>query len=160
MKKEKPEKIFFLRNPTDRDRAVLAISRITPAADKPYKIRITPDEEERSDKQNRLSFMWYKILGETFSSKEEERARCKLDYGIPILRLDEDFNNFYKYAIDDLVREAQLAAMDFIAVTSLMSVKEFAEYLNTVDQTSAANGCVLPHPSDLYNEALMREINV
>ena len=157
MKKEKPEKMFFLRSIADRDKAVLAISRLRPTADKPYKVRVSLDEESRSDKQNRLSFMWYKILGETFSSKEEERARCKLDYAIPILRRDEDFNNFYKYAIDDLVREAQLAAMDFIAVTSLMSVKEFAEYLTTVDQTSAANGCVLPHPSDLYHEALMLE---
>ena len=116
-------------------------------------------KKDRSLAQNNLSFRWYKELGKlTGHGSNYERARCKLHYGVPILRAeDSDFNAFYVGALINLTYEQKLKAMEYVPVTSLMKTKPFAEYLNTVDQESAKEGRVLSHPEDLYHEALMNQ---
>ena len=82
---------------------------------------------------------------------------CKLRFGVPIVREDEDFNRRYTLTMSHLTYTQQLDAMAIIPVTSLMKVRPFAEYLTTVDMESAGIGIVLPRPEDLYWDALMLE---
>ena len=159
MTEKKQSKTFYINNDLDRSKAMTVISKLSLEGENHYSMKISTDNESRSDKQNRLSFMWYQILGSlTGHGKKHERATCKLHYGIPILRRDDaEFNVFYKQALINLTYEQKLQAMEYLPVTSLMSVKQFAEYLNTVDQESATKGHILPHPEDIYYEALIKE---
>ena len=159
MAEKKQSKTFYINNDFDRSKAMTVISKLNLEGKNHYSMKISTDNESRSDKQNRLSFKWYQLLGAiTGHGKDYERHTCKLHYGIPILRRDDaDFNRHYKVSLLNLTYEQKLEAMEYLPVTSLMSVKQFAEYLNTVDMESANKGHALPHPEDLYYEALMKE---
>ncbi len=142
------------------------LSEAKPSKDDPITMTLATEDESRSLKQNRLSFMWYKIRGVLTGHGEiHERQLCKLRYGCPVMRrVDDDgyyvhpeFDGFCRLSIDRLPYEHQMAAMDFVPVTRLMNVKEFAEYLTTIDDESALQGMVLPRPEDLYWAALMKE---
>lgn len=148
-----------LRSTMDVAQVMTWMSSLHPTADAPITMTIAEHDEDRSLKQNRLSFMWYMIRGgATGHGKEYERSLCKLLYGVPILRRDDaDFNSFWMRMVGTLPYETQLDAMEYIPVTSLMKVKQFAEYLTTIDNESAAIGIVLPRPEDLYWDALMQE---
>ena len=154
------EKFFYVRNPAELSRVVASISKLAPTKEKPYTIKVSIDDETRNNKQNRLSFFWYRFLGnETGHGEEFERHTCKLNYGVPLLLGDTNFNAFYTSALKPLSYEQQLMAMDYVPVTSLMTVKEFAQYLTTIDQESANKGIVLPRPEDLYWEALCKSVS-
>jgi len=155
---KEPSKVFHMENERDLKIVVEIIGGLKPTEKKPWVVTLAQDDESRSLKQNRLSFMWYNFLGkETGTGMHDSRAGCKLDYGVPILRVDKDFNKFYDAALAPLNYEQRLDAMEFIPVTSLMKVKQFAEYLEEIDKHSAARGIVLPRPDDLYWNALMKE---
>lgn len=159
MATDKPEKFFYVHNAAELHRAVTAISKVKPTNDKPYCIKVSLDDESRSNKQNRLSFLWYRTLGKATGHGEEyERRRCKLSFGIPIMLEDIDFNAFYATAIMSLPYEQQLIAMDFVPVTSLMTMRQFAHYLDEMDRSSANQGIMLPKPEDLYWDALMKAV--
>ena len=150
-------KTFYLRNVAEVARAASAISKLIPTKEKPYTVKVSIDDESRNNKQNRLSFLWYRFRGEATGHGDKfERHLCKLTYGVPIMLEDAEFNAFYAEAILPLPYENQLAAMEFIPVTRLMKVREFARYLGIVDQQSADEGIILPRPEDLYWEALMK----
>ena len=155
---KEPSKVFHLQHPRDVRIVTEIIGGLRPTEKKPWVVTISHDDESRSLKQNRLSFMWYKYLGkETGNGLEYERAYCKLTHGVPLLREDKDFNEFYCTALAPLDYDRRLDAMEFVPVTSLMKVKQFAEYLSMIEKVSAARGIVLPTPEDLYWNALMRE---
>lgn len=151
----------YIRNDMERAKVMQIISKLELSADQPYAVTIKIADESRSDKQNRLAFSWYQIMGAmTGHGKEYERAYCKWTYGIPILRRDdEEFNRFYSQALQRLTYEQQLKAMEYLPVTSLMGVRQFAEYLTTVDNEAGARGIRLPRPDDSYYEALMIEMS-
>jgi hypothetical protein len=115
-------------------------------------------ELSRSDKQNKLAFRWYGELDKhTKNGIEYERARCKLHYGIPILREeDDDFRQMYDSTFKLMPYEAKLQVIEKmdVPVTRLMTVKQMGRYLDTVDVNSALNGHPLTHPDDLYWESL------
>jgi len=150
-------KTFYLRTVADAKRIAVAVSKLEPTKEKPYTVKISIDDESRSNKQNRLSFLWFRVLGDATGHGEKfERHVCKLTYGVPILLEDAEFNAFFAEAIAPMAYEQQLSAMEYVPVTRLMKVKEFAQYLNIIDQESANKGIILPQPSDLYWEALMK----
>lgn len=74
----------------------------------------------------------------------EVRRECKLRYGVPILRAyDDDFRKFYDTHIKkNLTYEEKLTAMDFLPVTSRMSVGQATEYIETVQREYAGRGVV------------------
>jgi len=157
-KSKEPDEIFYLKSHPDKQTLIERLKRIAPSEQHPWTVRISEDDESRSLKQNRLSFMWYRLRGEaTGHGKDYERGLCKLIYGIPILRERKEFNEFYEAALDNLDYRQKLDSMEFVPVTSLMTTREFAVYLTIVDQESASIGIVLPRPEDLYWAALMKE---
>lgn len=154
-------KTFHLKNVAHAAQVARAISKLEPTKEKPYTVKVSIDDESRSHKQNRLSFLWYKARGDSTGHGEKfERHVCKLTYGVPILLDDADFNAFYAEAIQPMPYEKRLAAMEYLPVTSLMSVKQFAHYLDLMDMDSANQGIILPQPSDLYWDALMKAAEV
>ena len=156
---DKEKTVFSIHDASDVAQVMVHLSTLEPTKEHPYTVTIAFEDEARSVKQNRLAFLWYRIIGSmTGHGKEHERQYCKLHHGCPILiEEDSDFAQFYGQAIDPLTYELKLASMDYVPVTRLMKVRQFSEYLQAIDDDSAARGIALPHPEDLYWDALMKE---
>jgi len=107
---------------------------ITAAYEKDKYLRVKIDSGKRTLSQNALKAVWYKDIADfrgDVTAKDVERE-CKLNYGVPILRRDAATNWIYEQSIDKLPHEKKLVIMDRFAVTSIMSVKEKKEYLNSM----------------------------
>lgn len=120
---------------------------------RPFTVEIT-DGRNRSTEQNKLAFKWYgEIADQTGEDREDVRARCKLEIGVPILRAaNEKFRDTYDKSIRPLPYEAKLAAirdMD-IPVTRLMKVPQMSEYMDLVFRRHAESGIELTIPPDRY----------
>lgn len=120
---------------------------------RPFTVDIT-DGRDRSSEQNRLAFKWYaEIAEQTGEDKEDVRARCKLEIGVPILReASEQFRKTYDRLIRPLDYDDKLAAirdMD-LPVTRLMKVSEMSEYMDLVFRRHSEFGIVLTVPPDRF----------
>ena len=104
---------------------------------------------DRSLDQNALQFMWANEAAQqrgdcTF---EEVRSEWKLRFGVPILRRDaDDFRAFYDASLKHRPYDEKLRAMAYVPVSSLMSVKQMREYLDTIQREAAENGIRLTDP--------------
>ena len=112
----------------------------------------------RTKAQNKLSYLWYAAIGvQTSNDSEYERARNKLEHGIPILRRDDDeAREVYDESLKGLSYEKKIKLIRKfqIPVTSLFNVKQFTEYLDIVDRECSTNNIQLPYPSDVYERAM------
>ncbi|WP_461521549.1 hypothetical protein [Porticoccus sp.] len=116
------------------------------------------EKQDRSEAQNRLSFLWYRVIGEQTGETEVRiRRECKLKIGVPLLA--ENHSQF-KYVWETLERahsyEVQLEIMDWLPVTSLFTTKQMYVYLDQMDKTYTMQGVALPYPDDLYQAAMGR----
>lgn len=132
---------------SDIERAVSLLR----AQDTPFTISITPGKR-RSIYQNRLQRKWMKEAADQLRDESAEgyRAYCKLHFGVPILRSEnEDFCRAYDQWIRPLSYEAKLAYMsvplDF-PVTRLMTVKQKKQYLADVEVYLRGLGVKLTDP--------------
>ena len=131
---------YRLINHDVAERAISEIRGILP--DGNTLVIVKTDEMDRSAKQNALSHVWYGDIAKASGDGiEEERNFCKLVYGVPILlhgvgnkKAADEFMDFYRVAINPLCYEDKLKAMRYTPVTSLMSVKQFAEYLTILQR--------------------------
>lgn len=127
-------------------------------------IREYVPETNRSAAQNRLAFKWYEEAANQLKdgSKQEKRAYCKLHIGVGILKagtskICEQFRAQYDLVIKPLSYEDKLRAMvpPFdLPVTSLMTVKQFSEYLDEVWHHFTRLGVSLTQPPDIYELAM------
>lgn len=120
---------------------------------RPFTVDIT-DGRDRSAEQNRLAFKWYgEISDQTGEDREDVRARCKLEIGVPIMREASDkFRATYDRLIRPLPYEDKLAAirdMD-VPVTRLMNVGQMSEFMYIVFRRHADVGIVLTVPPDRF----------
>lgn len=124
------------------------------------KISYSEDKETRSDKQNRLSWIWYReIADERGTTPEEQHRHCKLNYGCPILCAeDEDFAKAFRLLEENLSYNELLAYMKYLPVTRIMTQSQMAQYLTDIDRDVGYDGIELTHPVDLYIDALMTEL--
>jgi len=119
----------------------------------PFAMRVTKDSK-RSIEQNRLQFLWVKEASEQLQdhTPEQYRAYCKLHYGVPILRNDDDqFRTLYDEMIRPLSYENKLKLMSppiDLPITSQMTVKQLTQYLNEVHAHFSSLGVVLTDPED------------
>lgn len=112
---------------------------------------ITKDGDKRSNPQNRLQRKWCKEAAEQGDQTEEEyRAFCKLHFGVPILREDDDFCEIYDKHIKPLPYETKLAYMaeplDF-PVSRNMQVPQMRRYLDAIYQHFTGLGFQLTDPN-------------
>lgn len=95
------------------------------------------DSKPRSLSQNALAAVWYEQLArERGETPESAKAECKLRFGVPILRAqEEDFRVMYDSAIKHTMSyEQKLAVMRFLPVTSLMNTTQLSQYLQDVQR--------------------------
>lgn len=120
---------------------------------RPFTVDVT-DGRDRSAEQNRLSHKWYKEISEqSGEDREEVRARCKLEIGVPILREGSDA---FRKTYDRLIRPLDYAdKLDLIRdtdmpVTRLMNVEQMSRYMDEVFRRHAEFGIELTIPPDRY----------
>ena len=119
----------------------------------PFTVDIT-EGRDRSTEQNNLSHKWYgEIAEQTGEDREEVRARCKLELGVPILRRDKPkFREVYNQTLLHLSYDQKLDFVRYteMSVTSLMNVGQMTEYLDLVFRLHAEQGIELTIPPDKY----------
>lgn len=107
---------------------------------------------KRSLDQNRLQRAWLGELAEQGDmSAEEYRAFCKLHFGVPILRHENDkFRQAYDTKVKWRAYEEKLGFMaepfDF-PVTRLMTVKQHKKYLDAIYVYFTGRGFLLSDPN-------------
>ncbi|RWL14836.1 MAG: hypothetical protein EOR57_31315 [Mesorhizobium sp.] len=120
---------------------------------RPFTVDIT-EGRDRSSEQNRLAFKWYvEISDQTGEDREDVRARCKLEIGVPILREAQDkFRATYDRLIRPLPYPEKLSLVrdTELPVTSLMNVEQMSRYMDIVFRRHAEIGVVLTIPPDRY----------
>lgn len=105
---------------------------------------------KRSIEQNRLQRKWINAAAEQLdqSTPEELRGYCKLTFGVPILRLEnEEFRRKYDENVRGLSYETQLAIMTTpldMPVTRLMTTKQTKAYLDAIIRCFSELGVCLP----------------
>ena len=103
--------------------------------------------EARSLSQNALSHPWYVQIGrETGETPLEVKARCKLDYGVPLLRAqDKIFNSWWGPVCTTYPSRAQQLKMmhEIVPITSRLKKAGMTEYLDTVQRVHAEQGIIL-----------------
>lgn len=139
----------IIRNPDD-----LALLKVFLDGRKlPLTVDIT-EGRDRSSEQNRLAFKWYmEISDQTGDDREDVRARCKLEIGVPILR---EAHDRFKATYDRLIRplayqeKLELIRDTELPVTRLMNVTQMSRYLDVVFRRHAEIGVALTVPPDRY----------
>ena len=108
--------------------------------------------KDRSLDQNAILHAW---IGQIANELREQpaakiKAECKLHYGVPILRAeDEEFREFYDRAIKWMTYEQKLDAMAFVPVTSIMSVKQLSQFLGDMQSAYVGRVALEFPPEDL-----------
>lgn len=130
---------------------------VADSRDTPHNVVVTigiDDDKARSLAQNRLQRLWIKELSKQGDmTAEEYRAFCKLHFGIPILRNEnEKFCKAYDEKVKWRSYQDKLMFMaepfDF-PVTRLMTVKQFKQYLDKIYIHFSSLGFVLTDPENL-----------
>ena len=102
-------------------------------------VEMKPNSDSRSIKQNKLYWQWLSCFEETGNTKDAMHNYLREMY------LGCEFEKVKGHTIK------------ILPSTTKLKVKEFAEYLEHVQQFADSLGCILPKPEDLYLESLMRE---
>lgn len=114
---------------------------------------------KRTARQNRLNRQWMLDIAAQLEGWTAEYARgyCKLHFGVPVLRSDDEA---FCVEYDEVVRplpyahklKLMMVPFDF-GVTRLMNTKQQTAYLDAVHQHFAEQGVVLTDPGDLLSQA-------
>lgn len=136
-----------VRTDADRDALVLLIQ----TRKLPFVAEIS-DGRKRSAEQNRTQRMWINEVAEQLGDRtaEEIRGEAKLQFGVPILRAEnEKFREIYDRLIKPLPYETKVAFMmepiDF-PVTRQMNVDQKTRFLDAFARFYAQQGVVLTYP--------------
>lgn len=107
--------------------------------------------KDRSAPQNSITHAWYaQIARELKDTTETEwKSYCKLHYGVPILRTEDDeFRASYDAVIKPLSYENKLIAMRCWPVTSLMTKAQLSQYAEAMQADFAKHGVILEFPME------------
>lgn len=113
------------------------------------------DEKPRSLPQNALMHEWFEQIARELGegTPEDVKCECKLRYGVPILRAeDQGFRDAYDATIKRMDYERKLKAMRFWPVTSLMNVSQLSRMLEDM-QRAYAMRVQLQFPDEWRNVA-------
>lgn len=123
------------------------------AKNPPYTVSVV-DGRKRSVEQNKLQRLWMNEAAEQLGEDTPEgyRAYCKLHFGVPILRGEnEEFREAYDRVIRPHSYEDKLTMMatplDF-PVTRLMKMGQKKRYLDDIYVHLTSQGVQLTEPTD------------
>lgn len=105
----------------------------------------------RSLDQNSLSHTWYDQISRALREETPLGVKCfcKLHYGVPILRAENDeFRTQYDAILKPLSYDKKLLAMNFLPVTSLMTKDQLGQFLAAMQAAYADRGVKLEFPSE------------
>lgn len=115
------------------------------------------DGKHRTNDQNRLQRLWVNEIAEQLGDRtpEEVRGYCKLAFGVPLLRAENEvFRISYDKIVKPLAYEQKLALMmepfDF-GVTRIMTTRQKTAYLDGIYRHFTEQGVVLTNPGDILN---------
>jgi hypothetical protein len=107
--------------------------------------------KDRSLDQNAISHAWYEQIARELREDDALgwKSYCKLHYGVPILRAeDEEFRTAYDAVIKGLTYEQKLIAMNHWPVTSIMVKSQLSKYLEAMQASFLTLGVKLEFPPD------------
>lgn len=110
--------------------------------------------DRRSLAQNRLQRMLCNEISSQWEghSPEEVRGYCKLHYGIPLLRAENEvFREKYDRLLKRMTYEDKLEIMQEpidVPVTRIMTREQKTRYLDTIYQEFTKKGFILTRPED------------
>lgn len=97
--------------------------------------------------QQALAEVWYRQIAHELGEDTPEGVKCefKLRIGVPILRAtDDNFRAMWDEKIKGIFTyEQKLALMRYLPVTSLLTVEQMTQYLDSVQKEMARRGVVL-----------------
>jgi len=105
--------------------------------------------EDRSDRQNKLMWRWAGEFASALGDRtaDEVQKEWKLTIGVPILRSEnEAFRAFYDKALKPLSYPEKLAAMEYVPVTSQMTVPQMRAFMDAIQRQGAEQGVTLTDP--------------
>ncbi len=108
----------------------------------------------RREKQNRLAQQWFTDIARQLEDRDREeiRAECKLRFGVPILRAEnEAFRQSYDRVMKHLPYEDKLAAIQAfdMPVTRMMTVKQMVDFMDAMQRHWLPLGIHLTDPAEL-----------
>ena len=111
----------------------------------------------RSTAQNRLAQRWFTDIATQLGDQthEDVRAECKLRFGVPILRTEnEAFRLSYDRVLKALPYEQKLEAIKAfdMPVTRLMNIKQMTAFMDEMQRHWSAQGVRLTDPEALKYE--------
>lgn len=110
--------------------------------------------KHRTTSQNRLQRKWMTEIAEQMPDEKIEywRGYCKLRFGVPILRAENDeFREKYDSVVKPLSYEQKIAIMSEpldMPVTRLMTTKQKTAYLDEIFRHFSEQGVILTIPDD------------
>lgn len=112
----------------------------------------------RSTAQNRLAQRWFTDIATQLGDQthEDVRAECKLRFGVPILRAENEvFRLSYDRVIKALPYDQKLDAIKAfdLPVTRLMTVKQMTAFMDEMQRHWSAQGVRLTDPEAIKYEA-------
>lgn len=112
----------------------------------------------RSTAQNRLAQRWFTDIATQLGDQthEDVRAECKLRFGVPIMRAENEvFRISYDRVIKALPYEQKLDAIKAfdLPVTRLMTVKQMTAFMDEMQRHWSAQGVRLTDPEAIKYEA-------
>lgn len=124
----------------------------------PFTATVT-DGKHRTTDQNRLQRLWMVEIASQLGDRtpEEVRGECKLTFGVPILRAEnEAFRARYDEVVKPLPYHSKLKLMMepiSLPVTSIMTTRQKTAYLDAIHRHYSEQGVVLTNPEDLKRRA-------
>lgn len=107
--------------------------------------------KDRSLDYNALSHCWYQQVADELREDTALGVKnfCKLNFGIPILRAEDDeFRTFYDAGMKlSLNYEQKIKAMAYMPVSSLLTQKQFDQYARAMQEHYRTRGVVLEFPT-------------
>lgn len=117
------------------------------------------DGKHRTNDQNHLQRKWVLEVSAQLGDRtpEEVRGYCKLHFGVPILRNENDvFRAEYDAIIMPLPYEHKLKLMmvpfDF-GVTRIMTTRQKTAYLDAIHRHFSEQGVILTNPEDMKHRS-------
>jgi hypothetical protein len=104
------------------------------------------ESKHRSLEQSALVNIWYRDIAKQAEDRttQEVTRECKLNLGVPILRGEsEKFREVYDRVVGDHDYETTLEMMDYLPVTSSMTVVQMTDYIDTLYHTYTDAGFYL-----------------
>jgi hypothetical protein len=141
-----------IRDPGDVEK----LARFVAARRLPVTVTITAGAS-RSGLQNRLSHRWYQDVARQLGDRtaDEARAECKLAFGVPLLRAEnEAFRLAWDRSTGHLTYAEKLDAVQAfdLPVTRLMTVKQMTAYMDALVRHWTPLGVRLTDPEALRYE--------